>query len=70
MTTNDLLQKLYIDETVSIMDIDPETDDIGENQYYQGLVGNLLCDDEKLAAIGSREVKAIRRGMVSLIIGI
>lgn len=70
MTLNNVLQKLYAEEMISVNDYNNDSDEVGEHQFFFGHVGELYADEAKLRQIGGREVEVITQGLVSLMIAI
>lgn len=70
MTLNELLDKMKHYDQISVREVKPEADEIGEKQYYFGSVRDFVCNDHEIRRLGGREVKAIEMGLVSLIVGV
>ena len=70
MKLNELINVCSCDESIQIMNYDPKKDDFGERIYFQGEVFKFAPDETLVKKYGERTVKALSRGLVSLIVAV
>lgn len=70
MKVNELIGVCKPEEGLQIMNYDRQLDDIGERVFFSGDVWGFAADEALVKKYGERTVKALSRGLVSLIVAV
>ena len=70
MKLNDFINVCSCNETIQIMNYDQKKDDFGEEVFFLGSVFEFAPDESLVKKLGNKTVKAISRGLVSIIVAV